>query len=63
MDKYCRGSGEHIIPEAGAIGKIVTGNRELHGGIDHIEQLKGRHFRWETVLTTGQHQEILVALK
>lgn len=47
----------------GQLGKLSWGTENSTGGIDHIEQLEGRHFRWETLLTTGQHREILVALK
>lgn len=47
----------------GQLGKLSRGTENSTGGTEHIEQPEGRHFRWETVLTTGQRQEILVALK
>lgn len=61
--KCCRSSAEHFISEVGATGKIVTRDLNSAMALNTIKRLEGRHFRWEIVLTTAQHQEIFVALQ
>lgn len=62
MDGYLTQSGARYNKSWGKW-EICHGARRAHWGIKHTEQLEERHFRWETIPLTAQHQEIFVSLK